>query len=516
MCQPNSIAEELETTPISTALPAATPLPPSDKTSKHTPGGSRELLKLAFPLIVSQSFMTVQVFLDAILLSWHNPKEMAASFPAVMWYWLMYGALQVIASYTYAFVAQYTGANRPHRVGPAVWQGIHFSLLIGVLFLVVYPLAPTFIAISGHAAEIQPLEVKYLQCLSFAALPMMVMAAVNGFFSGRGYTWTVFAIEASGTVANICLALVLIFGENGVPKIGLPGIPGLPAMGIEGAGWATVVGSYVSAFTALVLFLRPSNRVAFNTLGGWKPERELFRRLLRFGGPAGLQIFLDIVVFHLFTLYVGRLGEAELGATTLTVRFNMIAFLPMMGLGHAVSVLVGQRLGGNQPELAEKSAYTGLKWTFGYMLIIASMYLTIPHVLVSMFSGDADPQAFEAMAAIVPSLLTCVAIYSVTDAINVTFSFALRGAGDTKYVTKWTFALAWPILVLPTMAVVTFREELHAQFPRMGDPVYWAWSFATLHIIAMSICFWFRFRSGKWKTMRVIEPLPGEAEPAAP
>ena len=485
-------------------------IPSSELRIPHLPrpGGSRELLKLALPLVVSQSFMTVQVFVDTILLSWHDPKEMAASFPAVMWYWLLFGFLSVTAGYTSTFVAQYTGAGRPNRVGPAVWQGIHFAVIAGLIFLVVYPLAPTLIALAGHSEDVQPLEITYLQCLSFAALPMLVMSAINGFFSGRGQTWTVFAIEAVGTGANILLAMVLIFGENGVPKLGIPGVPGVPAMGIAGAGWATVAGSAVSAVVAMAIFLRRKFRVEFNTLYGWHLERELFGRLMKYGGPAGMQIFLDVLVFHLFTLYVGRLGEAQLGATTLTVRFNMIAFLPMMGMGQAVSILVGQRLGGDRPDLAEKSVYTGARWTFGYMCVVASAYLLFPQVLVSAFAGDKDPEAFEAMAAIVPTLLVCVAIYSLADSINVTFAFALRGAGDTRFVTALTFALAWPLMVLPTVIVVSYRNELRAMFPSMGDPVYWAWGFATLHIMAMCVCFWFRFRSGKWKTMRVIEPTP--------
>jgi MATE family multidrug resistance protein len=81
-------------------------------------GGSRELLTLALPLVVSQGFMTVQVFVDTILLSWHDPREMAASFPAVMWFWLIFGLLQVTAGYVSTFVAQYTGAGRPERVVP--------------------------------------------------------------------------------------------------------------------------------------------------------------------------------------------------------------------------------------------------------------------------------------------------------------------------------------------------------------------------------------------------------------
>ena len=105
-------------------------------------GGSYELLALALPLVVSQSFMTVQVFVDTILLSWHNQKEMAATLPAILWYWLPFGLLQVTAGYVSTFVAQYTGAGRPERVGPAVWQGIHFSVLAGLLFLLMVPAAP--------------------------------------------------------------------------------------------------------------------------------------------------------------------------------------------------------------------------------------------------------------------------------------------------------------------------------------------------------------------------------------
>ena len=450
----------------------------------HTPGGSRELLSLAAPLIVSQSFMTVQIFVDTVLLSWYDPRAMAASFPAVMWFWLPFGLLQVTAGYTSTFVAQYTGAGRPQRVGPAVWQGIYFALLCGLLMLLLVPAAPFLIAAGGHSSALQSLEVVYLRCLAFAALPMLIMAAINGFFSGRGQTWTVLLIEAFGTSVNVVLALLLIFGRWGFAE-----------RGIEGAGWATVIGSWASALLAVTLLLRRCYRKEYNTASGWRLERELFGRLMKYGGPAGTQVFLDVLVWHLFVQMVGRLGEAAMGATTLTVRLNMIAFLPMIGLGQAICILVGQRLGGDRPDLAEKSTYTGLKWMFGYMSVLAAVYLTLPNLLVSIFEGGRDPEDFAAVAAIVPGLLVCVAAYSLADALNLTLSFALRGAGDTRFVTVITFCLAWPILILPTYLVV-----------QAGGSVYWTWWFATAHIIAMSACFYLRFRAGKWKSMRVIEP----------
>ena len=104
-------------------------------------------------------------------------------------------------------------------------------------------------------------------------------------------------------------------------------------------------------------------------------------------------------------------------------------------------------------------------------------------------------EEFAAIVAVVPTLLLFVAFFSLADAVNLSFAFALRGAGDTKYVTVLTFCLAWPLMVIPTALTVW-----------LGGNVYLCWLFATLHILGMSVCFWFRFRSGKWKSMRVIEP----------
>ena len=100
------------------------------------------------------------------------------------------------------------------------------------------------------------------------------------------------------------------------------------------------------------------------------------------------------------------------------------------------------------------------------MCIIAAMYVLIPDTLVGLFESDHDRGNFDQVAAMVPALLACAALYSLADAVNVTFSFALRGAGDTRFVTLLTFALAWPIMVIPTYVLV-----------RGGGNLLWAWIF---------------------------------------
>jgi multidrug resistance protein, MATE family len=419
------------------------------------------------------------------------------------------------AGYVSTFVAQYTGANRPHRVGPAVWQGIYFALAAGLLFLLMVPLAPYLIMLGGHTPELQQFETTYLRCLSFAALPMLVMAAVNGFFSGRGQTWTILIIEGAGTAVNVGLALVFVFGEAGVPKLGLPGVSGIPDGGIAAAGWCTVAGSWVSALVAVGLFLRKKYRTEFASLSGWRFDTPLFKRLVRFGGPAGMQVFQDVMVFNIFVLAVGALGNAAAGATSLAIRLNMVAFLPMMGMATAVCILVGQRLGADRPDVAEKTTFTGMKWMFGYILLVACIYLFLPYTLVALFEGDREIENFREVAALVPSLLVCVALYSLAEAPMMALAFSLRGAGDTRFVSLVTFALGWPLMVFPTVGVLLLYINGHWPWG-LDSALYTAWGSATAYIFVMAVCFWLRHRTGKWKTMRVIEPTPVDDEEPKP
>lgn len=463
--------------------------------STDQPNLHKPLLALAGPLIIANSFTTIQFTVDRAFLSQYDPNAMGASMPASMVFWLPMSLLHGTAAYSSAFVAQYTGAGRPHRVGPAVWHSLYIALLFGSLFWLVWPFAGLMFESFGHEVKLIPLETTYFRTLLAAAAPMGLVAALGGFFSGRGDSWTVTLMNLIGTVVNIVLDYILIWGRYDFPE-----------MGIAGAGWATVIGSWASALVGLAIFLKPEFRTRYATSTGWKLEADLVWRYLKFGVPSGMQWMLEALSFTFFVLLVGQIGAAEANATSLTFTLNMFAFLPMMGLGQAVAVLVGQRLGENRPDLAERTTLIGVRWAFVYMVMIALVYLALPQLLMRGFRPPADsPQAaeFEAVSQIVPRLLICVAIYSLADAVYVVFSFALRGAGDTRFVMWLTFLLAWPVMILPTWWLV-----------RHDYSIFWPWATATAYVGVMAICFGLRFRKGHWKTMRVIENAEIEEPPS--
>src|SRR5438105_15959883 len=94
----------------------------AEEAKPFEPGGARELLTLALPLILSNSFWTLQITIDRILLSRLSSDAVGAAMPAVLVFWTPLTLFQFTANYATTFVAQYVGAGRPHRVGPAVWQ----------------------------------------------------------------------------------------------------------------------------------------------------------------------------------------------------------------------------------------------------------------------------------------------------------------------------------------------------------------------------------------------------------
>ena len=451
-------------------------------------GGGRELLGLALPFILSNSFWTLQITIDRVLLSQFSSDAVAASMPAVLLFWTPFALLQNTANYATTFVAQYVGAGRKQRVGSAVWQSLYFSLAAGLGFIGLVPFVGPLVALGGHTPAVQEMEATFLRCLCFSALPTLIVSSVGSFFSGRGDSWTVLAINACGLAVNALLDYLWIFGRGG-----------FPAWGIAGAGWATVIGASASACFALALFFRTRYREEYGTLSGWRFESDLFRRLMRFGIPNGLMWMLDALAFTVFIMIVGRIGEIELAATNVTFTINMVAVLPMLGIGQAVEVLVGQRLGQDRPELAERSTWSGFTLAWCYMASIAFLYALIPGAFLYFFESTDDK--WPLVAVLVPSLLRYVALYSLFDGMNLIFSFALRGAGDTRFVTLVSLVLAWPLMVLPTALACYYEWGL-----------YWAWAFASFYIIALGVTFLLRFRAGLWKLMRVIE-APAAPEP---
>ncbi len=454
------------------------------------------MLQLAMPLILSTGAHTVQMFVDRMFLAWYSSDAVAAAVPAGLASFIFVSFFMGLVSYSNTFVAQYTGSGQYHRIGPAVWQGLFIAVLAGSVLVWLIPVAPVLFSLFGHPAAITTNEITYFRIIIIGSGPVLVCAAISSFFTGRGKTVVVMMVNIINTTINIVLDYGMIFGHWGFSR-----------RGIAGAAWATVIASGIAATIYLMLFLRANNRLHFNTLRGARLERDLMGRLIRYGLPNGVQFMLDILAFTFFVMFVGRIDKVALAASNITFQINMLAFMPMIGFGIAVSTLVGQYLGKNDEKNAQRSVWSAFMLTFSYMLVIAMGYWFKPGWFLLPFSSGisstntAATAEFVQITTLARQLLCFVAFYCLFDTGNIIFSGALKGAGDTRYVMVMGVTMCWMIMVIPCWVVVHYKLGPH-------KGLFAAWGFLTMYVCVLAVAYLRRFLGGKWKKMRVIEKAP--------
>jgi multidrug resistance protein, MATE family len=454
------------------------------------PGGYREVLRIAIPLILSTSSTTLMHFVDRMFLSWYSADALAASLAAGIT-WFTFASLFVgTAGYASTFVSQYDGAGRPGRIGASVWQGVYFSLIGTVGMYLLSLVAEPLFRFIGHAPGVQREEVTYFRVLAAGGGGAILNAALSAFYSGRGRPYTIMWVSLGGAALNAVLDYCWIFGKAGFPRAG-----------VYGAAAATVLATWVQVAAYFVLILLPSHRRAYATGAAWRFDRELFGRLLRFGLPSGLQQMVDVFAFTVFVLVLGRIGRAELAASTVAFSINSLVFVPMLGMAMATSTLVGRHLGANRPDYAARATDNSTRLALLYMGSFSIALVGWPDAFLSVFRPADAPADFAAIAKVGRHLLYFVAAYSLLDALNITYSAALKGAGDTRFVLWMLLVLSGTGLIIPVYVACAW----------FGAGIYGAWTILAFYVMALALAYWWRYRAGHWRSMRVIEhaPAPG-------
>jgi len=451
------------------------------------PGGCREVLAVGLPLMVSMGSATIMQFTDRMFLGWHSVEELAASVPAGIAAFLFQALCLGVVSCAGVLVAQYHGACRPERVGPALWAGIWTSLALGALLAALGPLSGPIFDLAGHPETVRGMEADYFDILIRGSVFVVLAAALSGYFSGLGRTVPVMLVNLAGAAANIPLDYALIFGRLGAPELG-----------IRGAAYATVAGSVLNCVLFALLLLAPEAEKRHRLRSGWRPEAEMFRRLLDVGLPAGVQFFMDILAITGFTLLVGRIGLVELSATNIAFTINSLTYMPVIGLSNALSILAGRSQGQGRPEITRRATANTLLLACAWMVGVGLVFVVAPGPLIDLFASagqDRHGAEFGPVRAMGVTLLRYVALYSLADAVSMVHFGALKGAGDTRFLMQTMLAASLGVLLLPTWLVVTAG---------VGG-VHGPWLALTAYICFLAVCFALRFRSGRWTALRIIE-----------
>ena len=459
-----------------------------------------EVLSTAWPLMLSTGLFSVTLFVDRWMLYGFSDSAAAAALGAGTILWSINCLPIGICGYTNTFVAQYLSANRPSRALQVVWQGVLLGLMCGPFLFALGLFSEPLFSLVGHERHLAEQEAEYFVWLIPGTWATIIASSLTGLFSGSGRSMILLYTDMVVTVVNGFLDYVLIFG-----------VFGFPVMGVRGAALASsialILKLVVLAWMASRDFRRKSGIMHSNQELETVEERgtrvrdllkrdwPLMQRLVHFGWPAGVSVVAEAWCFTAIMVFVGRLGDQAAAATTLALNVNLLAFIPLVGLGTAIGVLVGKYLVQEQVEKAKRMVFSGLLIGIAYSLIFVILYGFFPEWVMTIYSFDSDPERFERMRPVLKPLLLFIACYCVFDAFQMVFVGALKGAGDTRFVLGGHL-FAGIATLIGGIAFSTWEG--------MGGLYYW-WSVITVWVILLAVIFTLRYLQGGWQTKRVIE-----------
>lgn len=383
-------------------------------------GELRAVLALGMPIVAVQLGMRMMSTVDVLMVGRHSEDALAAVAMGNTWVWFVTIFCTGVVMAAEPLIAQAVGA----RDDAAISRHMQRGLLLVVLFslpgmaLIVGLIEPV-LRWTGQAPEVIPDAANYACIVGLGTLPMLGFALLRSAMQAFGAVRAIVLVIIVTNVLNAFANYALIFGNFG-----------LPALGVEGSAWATAVSRW-SMLLLLVWFGWPrigSHVCSFR-------DQELRQRALRrsaiwsvvlIGVPIGLQISLELGVFAATTLTVGSLGTAELGGHQVALDLASIAFMVPMAFGMAASVRVGRAVGRGDMPGARCAAAVSLGLIAVIELVFAIGFLGMPHTLAALYT-DLDN-----VVTIAAALLPIAGVFQVFDGLQAVAMGVLRGVGDTK------------------------------------------------------------------------------------
>ena len=445
-----------------------------------------ELLRLALPMVVSQGAVAVMIFTDRYFMSQIDPAHMAAALGGGVASFFSFCFFIGLFAYANALAAQYLGAGEPEKCPKVVTQGMIMTLMsMPFLTLITFLVAGIFAGM-GHEPEQVELERTYYLILMSGVLVTLAKTCLSSYFAGIGRTHVVMICDVFGLIVNVPLCYVMVFGKLG-----------FPALGIVGAGISTVIATVLAFALFVAFYFHKEHREKFAVLQSFSLDVKILRRFWRLGFPSGLELFLNVAAFNLFLLMFQSYGVAESAAAAVVFNWDILSFVPMIGLNVGVISMIGRFVGSRDMARVDEVMTAAFVVALAYSALLAATYITFRYPFVEVFappSGD-----FTAIRELAAFMMIGLSSYMVADAVILVSGGILRGAGDTRWLMVASVSLHWAMLVAQFFIIRVFE---------FSPKVSWL-AFVAL-VLAIALVYALRLKSGRWRDPEVLERVMAE------
>lgn len=436
----------------------------------------RTLVALALPMVLARASQSVITFADALQVKHLGTGALVATATGglnVMGLVILpMGTVFIVQS----FVAQHTGRGERERTPRYAWYGLAIAAISAVIAVALIPAIAPLLSLTGYSPGVRATMRDYMAIRILSVGAVVGVEALGNWYGGLDNTWMQMIAGVITMVAAVFLNWLLI-----------------PSLGVDGAAWGNVIASWLGFAFVAVMFWRRAGGAPKSPAG--ELSRAELRRVVRFGLPNGFNWFLEFTAFQLFVNGVlASLGDTTVAALNAVLAINSISFMPAFGLASAGAILAGQAIGRGDRDAVWPHVKITLACTMTWMGLIGALYLIAPGRVLALF---AEPGKSGDLVAIGTTMLAISAAWQLFDAISMTLAETLRAAGDTAWTMAARILLAWGVFMPAAFLAVTVWDG--------GAVAAMVCLVAYLGLLAAALAY--RFRSGAWRRIDLIEPV---------
>ncbi len=458
--------------PAATLARGAAPVVAEPDPAGHD--STREIWALSWPVMLAQVLANAVSLIDIAMLGRLGSEAVAAAGYAAQFFFLAQSALFAVGFACVALMARAIGTGDPGSARRALAASLGVSVAIAVAVIAAVLAAPgALLRLLGANEAIVAATIPYLSLVMVSSIPLAISMTLESGLRASKDMRTPMRIAVAVAVVKTALNAVLIFG-----------VLGFPALGLVGAGIATVLSQAVGlALFAGVAARAPADSPMALSLRDFANPRPPIREVVRIALPGVAErLVMNLGILAYFRVLAGY-GPVTIAAYTVGIRILSFSWIPGTGLAIATATLVGQALGAGNSQAATRVGWRATRLALMIAVPLGGVCAWVREPLARMFTNDA------ALIAELTPFLLCLAVAQPFLQAHFTLGGAHRGAGDT-----------WTPLLAASVGNWVLRVPLAALFAyQLDTDVIWVWYALVFDHLARTAWLTWSFRRGAWR-----------------
>lgn len=398
------------------------------------------LMGLATPLVIGLAASTLLGVTDTLMLAPLGEDVLGAvsltSSLITVFYAAIYGALAVLG----VGVAEAHGARAPRKIAAIVRNGFALAFAIGALGAVLMALLFFALPSVGQPPSVLAIIAPYWMAMAGLLIPFALLLVLKQMFESIERPWTGMAFAFLAVAINIPLNYVLIYGAFGAP-----------ALGLAGAGLASLIAETIAFLAALAFWRRARSTRRLRVRAAVTADE--VSALAREGAPLGFLYASETAALACAGVMLGWFGATALAANQVAGAVGSVLFMLPLGMAGAVAIRLGQAKGAGAQSRLRPIAIAAMVlvtlWTLGVTIALLALANPIAHAIAPT----------KEVAALATGMLLVVAVMQVGDGLQSTALGALRGVRDTTWASLVSLGTYW-LVSLPLAYWAAFEAEV--------------------------------------------------------